>query len=179
MSTTPPIANLNQLIEKYDQMKKQDKADLSSDQDLTFAIMNLVSIEEHLIFTGAKTQKNNYYDLVEEVRKIRRALMQTLFPTEPEGEVWCITKHLLATSMRLMEVGSKQLSLNKKTEGYEFFQKAYDIYCLFWGIQMKAISTESLKNIDENALDKQDKTKTGVFTKLGELVRKAINCCIE
>jgi hypothetical protein len=42
---------LSELIERYDTMKKQEKMDLSSDQDLSIAIMNLISIEEHLIFS--------------------------------------------------------------------------------------------------------------------------------
>jgi len=100
--------DINKFIEKIDHMKKQDKMDLSCDQDLTFAIMNLVSIEEHFIFTGAKTGKNEYYDLVNETRKIRKELLQKIVK-DPEGEVWCISKHLLAAAMRLMEVGSKQL----------------------------------------------------------------------
>jgi len=33
--------------------------DLSSDQDLTIAIMNLVGIEEHFFFTAEKTGKKN------------------------------------------------------------------------------------------------------------------------
>jgi hypothetical protein len=43
--------DINALIEKFDNMKKQEKMDLSSDQDLSIAIMNLISIEEHLIFS--------------------------------------------------------------------------------------------------------------------------------
>ena len=49
------ILTIEQLIEKVDQMKKEDKMDLSSDQDLSVALMNLISIEEHFFFTGVKT----------------------------------------------------------------------------------------------------------------------------
>jgi len=94
-------------------MKKEDKLDLSSDQDLSIAIMNLLSIEEHLIFSGAKTNKTNYYDLVKDVREIRKELLKKIVK-DYEGEVWCISKHLLAASMRLMEVGTKQLGIGKK-----------------------------------------------------------------
>jgi len=172
------VKNFNELIAEADRMKKQDKMDLSCDQDLTFAIMNLISIEEHFIFTGAKTGKNKYCDLVNKVRNVRKELLQKLVK-EPEGEVWCISKHLLATSMRLMEVGTKQLGINKKQEAYDFFQKAYDVYSLFWGLNMKLIDTEDIKNIDEMALSRRDKGKNGVVGKLGDLVKKAINCCLE
>src|SRR5574344_1886003 len=121
---------LNELIEKYDQMKKQDKMDLSSDQDLTIAIMNLVGIEEHFFFSGAKTGKTEYYDLINEVREMRKSLLKRIIK-EYEGEVWCISKHLLAASYRLMEVGTKQLSQGKKEDAYELFDKAYKLYSLF------------------------------------------------
>ena len=96
--------NVKEFVERLDNAKKTNPKDLSSDQDLTIAIMNLISIEEHLVFSGAKTGKTSFYDLIEEVRELRKNLMQKIIP-QYEGEVWCISKHLLASSMRLMEVG--------------------------------------------------------------------------
>jgi hypothetical protein len=176
--TDKKIKNLNEFIEKMDDLKKQEKMDLSSDQDLTFAIMNLISIEEHFIFTGAKTGKTAYYDLVDEVRNIRKELLKKII-VEYEGEVWCISKHLLATCMRLMEVGSKQLSLNNKEEAYDFYQKAYDVYALFWGLALKAIDVGKVASIDDHALNKNDKEKNGLVGSLGKLVKKVIDCCLE
>lgn len=178
MENKNPIQNINEFIEKFDSMKKQDKLDLSSDQDLSIAIMNLVSIEEHFFFTGAKLQKPEYFDLLQEARKMRGELLRKIVK-DPEGEVWCISKHLLAASMRLMEVGTKQQGMGKKEEARELFQKAYDLYSLFWGINMKLISTGDVGKIDEAALNKHDTKKNGFMGKLGELVKKAIDCCIE
>jgi len=172
------IKDLNEFIEKIDQMKKQEKMDLSSDQDLSIAIMNLISIEEHFFFTGAKTGKTEYYDLVKEVREMRKDLLKKIIK-EYEGEVWCISKHLLAASYRLMEVGTKQLGQDKKDEAYELFDKAYNLYSLFWGLNMKLINTGDIKKIDDEALNKHDKEKKGFMGKLGALVKKAIDCCIE
>ena len=172
------ISNLNELVEKVDHMKKQDKMDLSSDQDLSIAIMNLVSIEEHFVFTGAKTGKSEYYELLNEVREMRKVLLKKIIK-EYEGEVWCISKHLLAASMRLIEVGTKQQGMGNKEEARDLFQKAYNLYSLFWGINMKIIGTGDVKKIDENAMDKHDTVKSGFMGKLGELVKKAIDCCIE
>lgn len=201
------IKNLNELIEKVDHMKKQDKLDLSSDQDLSIAIMNLVSIEEHFFFTGAKLQKPGYFDLLQEVRKMRGDLLREIVKN-PEGEEWCISKHLLAASMRLMEVGTKQQGMGNKEKALGLFQKAYDLYSLFWGINMKVIDTGDIKEIDAEALNKHDQIKkeashsysdntknpsivvsekkssdkaaSNTFMgKLGELVRKAVDCCLE
>lgn len=178
MSTDNPIKNLNEFIEKVDQMKKQDKMDLSSDQDLSIAIMNLVGIEEHFFFTGAKTGKTEYYDMIKDVREMRKELLQKIIK-EYEGEVWCISKHLLAASYRLMEVGTKQLGRDKKEEAYELFEKAYNLYSLFWGLNMKLLNVGDVKRIDEDAVNVHDEEKKGFMGKLGDVVRRAVNCCIE
>ncbi|MDD2547947.1 MAG: hypothetical protein PHO04_00470 [Candidatus Pacebacteria bacterium] len=172
------IGKLNEFIKKVDDMKKQEKMDLSSDQDLSIAIMNLISIEEHFFFTGAKLQKTEYYDMIKDVRELRKELLQKIIK-EYEGEVWCISKHLLAASMRVMEVGTKQLGIGKKKEAYDLFDKAYNLYSLFWGLNMNLLNVGDIKKIDENAVNKKDEEKKGFMGKLGDLVKKAIDCCIE
>jgi len=169
---------LDEMIKKFDDLKKDNKLDLSSDQDLSIAIMNLVSIEEHFFFTGAKTGKPEYYDLLNEVREMRKGLLKKIIK-EYEGEVWCISKHLLAASYRLMEVGTKAQGRGNKEEAKEMFQKAYDLYSLFWGLNMKLIGTDDIKKIDDEALDNKDTEKQGFAGKLGNLVKKVINCCLE
>ncbi len=173
-----PFKSLNEFIEKIDEMKKQNKMDLSSDQDLSIAIMNLISIEEHFFFSGAKTGKTEYYDMIKDIREMRKDLLKKIIK-EYEGEVWCISKHLLASSMRLMEVGTKQLGMGKKDEAYELFDKAYGLYSMFWGLNMKLLNVGDIKKIDDDAMDKDDLEKKGFMGKLGVLVKKAINCCIE
>lgn len=199
MNDTNPIKNLEEFVRKVDEMKKQDKMDLSSDQDLSIAIMNLISIEEHFFFTGAKLGKPQYYDLIKDVRDMRKELLQKIVK-EPEGEVWCISKHLLSASERLMEVGTKQLGMGRKEEAAEMFDKAYSLYSLFWGINMKIIDLGEVKKIGDDALDKHDTEETlaklaekekeapaadkageekGFLGGLKELVKKAVDCCIE
>ena len=172
------IENIEEFIKKFDDMKKQDKMDLSSDQDLTIAIMNLVSIEEHFFFTGAKLGKTEYYDMIKDVREMRKELLKRIVK-EYEGEVWCISKHLLAASYRLMEVGTKQLGIGKKEEAYDLFEKAYNLYSLFWGVNLNLLNVGDIKKIDDNAINKEDKEKKGFMGKMGELVKKVIDCCIE
>lgn len=141
--------SVKEFVEKIDSTKKVNPKDLSSDQDLTIAIMNLISIEEHLVFSGAKTGKTAFYDLIEEIRETRKTLMQRVIP-EYEGEVWCISKHLLASSMRLMEVGTKQQSLGHKKEAYKLFDQAYELYCLFWGLNMNMLDAKDLSWIQDD-----------------------------
>ena len=188
------IENVKDFVEKIDSSKKVNPKDLSSDQDLTIAIMNLISIEEHLVFSGAKTGKNSFYDLVENIREMRKTLMQKVIPSY-EGEVWCISKHLLASSMRLMEVGTKQQSLGHKEEAYKLFNQAYELYCLFWGLNMNMLNVSDVKWIEDKSEDVQNlsakveahaapapvakEEKTGTLAKMKAFVRKAVDCCIE
>ncbi len=169
------ILSLNEMIEKVDKMKKDNVLDLSSDQDLSIAIMNLVSIEEHFFFTGSKTGNPKYYDLLAEIRDMRKDLLKKIIK-EYEGEVWCISKHLLAASYRLMEVGTKAQGKGNKEEAQDMFKKAYDLYSIFWGLNMKLIDLGEVKKIDDDALNTE---KKGVTGRLGALVKKVIDCCIE
>jgi len=173
-----PLPDVQSLIDKVENMKRQDKMDLSSAEDLSIALMNLISLEEHFFFTGAKLNKPEYFDMLNEIREMRKSLLPKIVQN-PEGEEWCISKHLLAASMRLMEVGTKAIGRGKKEEAQEMFEKAYDLYSLFWGINLKVMDVGEVKKIDDGALNKHDTDKKGVFGKLGELVKKAIDCCIE
>jgi len=175
------ILSLNEMVAKVDQMKKDHVLDLSSDQDLSIAIMNLVSIEEHFFFTGAKTGNPKYYDLLAEVRDMRKDLLKKIIK-EYEGEVWCISKHLLAASYRLMEVGTKAQGKGQKEEAQDMFKKAYDLYSLFWGLNMKLIDLGEVKKIDDDSLNNKDNPadkKVGLAGRLGALVKKVVDCCIE
>lgn len=157
---------------------KGGKLDLSSDEDLSIAIMNLISIEEHFFFTGMKTEKPEYFDLLYQAREMRKELLKKII-TEYEGEVWCISKHLLAASMRLMEVGTKELGKGNKKEAQDFFGKAYDLYSLFWGINLKLVDMGGVKKVESEQMDIKDTEKRGVFKKLGDIVKTAVDCCKE
>ena len=132
--------------------------------------------------------------------------MQKIIPSY-EGEVWCMSKHLLATSMRLMEVGTKQQTLGKDEEAYKMFNAAYDMYCLFWGLNMGMMETKDLKWIEPDIEEvkkitikadealanvkiketakisvepiKEDVVEEGTLAKMKRFVRKAVDCCIE
>jgi hypothetical protein len=74
-----------------------------------------------------------------------------------------------------MEVGTKRLDQGNKKEAYDLFAKAYKLYSLFWGVQMKLVPIGDVKKLDEQAINKQDKSKNGVMAKLGVLVEKVID----
>ncbi len=195
---------MEEMIEKVDAAKKANPLDLSSDQDLSIALMNLISLEEHFFFSGAKTKKPGFYDLLNTVRSMRKELMERIVDKSSVegGEVWCISKHLLAASMRLMEVGTKALGAGNKADAEQMFERAYDLYSLFWGLNMHLIDLdgvhESVPAFYDGAIaackmdtpKKAAKTKnatvavnntsdTSTVKKLGNWVKRAVNCCIE
>jgi len=172
------ITDIEKLVQKAQKFSKEKKIDLSSDEDLSIAIMNLVSLEEHFFFSGAKTKKDKYYDLLDQVRQVRKELLGKIIQ-EYEGEVWCISKHLLAASMRLIEVGTKYYSKGEKSQARDFFSKAYDLYSLFWGLNLKLVDTEKINKIGNNQLNIHDDNKKSLLAKLGEVVQKIIDCCKE
>ena len=194
------IDNLSEFIEKVDNAKKVNPLDLSSDQDLSIAIMNLISIEEHLFSSCAKTQDNSFYEMILPVREYRKELLKRIVKTY-KGEVWCISKHLLAASMRLMEVGTKALAAGKKDDAYKLFETSYSLYCLFWGLNMDSLSGKEAKDIigkvDPKTLEDISKDPElpaaesaapqpaantnagGVLAKLKSVVSKALDCCRE
>ncbi len=162
------INKIESLIRKIGEAKASGLIDLSTEEDLSLAVMNLVSLEEHLFLTASKTGKGEYFDLLDEVRQSRQTLLAKLIDRH-EGETWCISKHLLAAAMRLIEVGSKMHSQGKSKEAEEVFAKAYDFYTIFWGLRLKLIN---LPEIKEAA--RKEKPWT-----LKDLVEKLVDCCDE
>jgi len=176
---------INKLIENVKKLEKGEKLDLSSGEDLSVAIMNLISIEEHLFFTAGKTNNPKYYELLNQVREMRKELLKRIVKN-PDGEIWCISKHLLAASMRLMEVGTKALGKGDKEEANEFFKKSYELYNIFWGLNLDLIKVEDIKTEENNDIQytpetNSNKIKAGgsIFEKLGQIIKKAVDCCKE
>ena len=161
------ISSVKEYVEALDAAKKVNPKDLSSDQDLTIGIMNLISIEEHLMFSGAKTGKHEFYDLINDIREMRKNAMLKIIPSY-QGEVWCISKHLLAAAMRVFEVGTKALASGDNKTAYELFDQSYELYSMFWGLNMGMLTW------DANETKANKKTKS-VATNLAPAPKKAEN----
>ena len=159
-------------MNKINEIKKGEM-DLSRDEDLSIAIMNLISLEEHFYFSAMKTNNEEYLGMLNSVRELRKKLLGNMVKN-PQGEEWCISKHLLASSMRLIEVGTKELSNGKKDSAIIYFNSAFQLYSLFFGINMKLIETKEIKtDVKENSKDK------GIMGKFSLIVKKIVDCCKE
>ena len=162
---------IKEWLGKIENIRKSN-VDLSRDEDLSIALMNLISLEEHFFFTAIKTDNQIYLEMLHSVRELRIALMKKIVK-EPKGEEWCISKHLLAASMRLMEVGTKELSKGNKEEANNFFKQSFNLYSMFFAINLKMIETEKLVHSDE--FKKEEKA----MSKFSAIIKKIVDCCKE
>lgn len=160
--------NINELVKKIEELKKGGQIDLSEEEDLALAVMNLIGLEEHLFFTSEKTGKDEYLDQLEVVREIRKKLLARLIP-QNEGESWCVSKHLLSATMRLIEVGTKLKNDKKEKEAKETFDYAYTLFSIFWGIRLNLIK---LPDVKQTAAAEKPWT-------LKDIVNKLVDCCDE
>ena len=155
-----------EVLKRITEMKEKGRDfDLSTEEDLAIAVMNLISLEEHFFFTGTKTNKPEYFELLNEVRSMRTKLLGRMID-KTEGETWCISKHLLATSMRLFEVGTKLQSSGKVDEAKEMFEQAYKMFNMFFALRLKIVHTCNV--VDEN------KPMT-----MNDIMNKLVDCCDE
>ncbi|MEK7174807.1 MAG: hypothetical protein AAB722_00505 [Patescibacteria group bacterium] len=168
LTNTLTPKTIEDIAAKVEELKKTGGVDLSTEEDLAVGVMNLLSLEEHFYFTGVKTEKEEYFDLLNEVRSLRKSLMQRLVPKH-EGETWCISKHLLAATIRFMEVGSKLNSDHKKNEAKKLFGAANQVLSLFWALRLKLINIDGLKKV---AANEKPWTLQGIMNKL-------VDCCDE
>jgi len=76
-------------------------------------------------------------------------------------------------------VGTKYFQEGKKEEAKDLFSKAYDLWSLFWALNLKLIDIGEVKKIDDNQLNIHDTKRSGFLGKIGELIKKIIDCCIE
>lgn len=157
---------MNAFLAKIESLKDKAGVDLSTAEDLSVAVMNLISLEEHFFFTGMKTRNDDYFDSAQEIRHVRKQLLSKLMPHH-EGETWCISKHLLAATMRLIEVGNKLQSEGQKDKAKAMFEDAYKIYSIFWALKLKLISGETIKGVARKS------------SRIEDLVNQLANCCDE
>ncbi len=161
-------ARLMDWVKKVEKIKSASP-DLSKEEDLSIALMNLLALEEHFYFTAMKTNDQRYLDVLREVRDVRKNMLARILKN-PAGEEWCISKHLLAASMRLMEVGTKELGKGKKKEALEYFGAASRLHALFFAINHKMIPAGN------PVIAVSDKS---IFNRVYDTVKEIVDCCKE
>ena len=156
--------NAKDFIKKVNEFNKEHKLDLSSGEDLSIGLMNLISLEEHAYFSYIKTDEKKFLELLERIREIRKEHLKKIV-NEKNGEVWCMSKHLLASSMRFIETGNKFLKEGKKEEAEKLYKDAFELYSMFWEINLKSKMSNTEK-------------KEGT-SKFSQALKKLLDCCKE
>jgi hypothetical protein len=81
-----------------------------------------------------------------------------------------------------MEVGTKELKKGDKAKAKDLFDKSYKLYTMFWAINLKAVKVGEIKELENiNFMDEKNEVKktASPFDKLGEILKKALDCCRE
>ena len=134
----------DKLIKKVavaDNAKKANKLDLSSDQDLTIALMNLISIERYI----ENDAEHDFSQLKSMVNDLRVALMGKIVKKSDKNfDVLC---DLLGRSAMLMNDGFVALEKQNDARAYELFDAAFGVYSMFWGVCMGLADATDVENI--------------------------------
>lgn len=168
--------DVQKFINQTKKIEKGHQLDLSSGEDLSVAIMNLIGIEEHMFFTSQKLGDTKYIDILDTAREMRKELMKKIVK-ENEGEVWCTSKHLLSASMRLMEVGTKCLTKGDPQEANNYFKKSFDLYNLFWGLNLGLVKSDP-KKVTLPVKD-QPLPQKNLLGTISTTIGKILDCCRE
>ena len=122
---------LKHMVETADMAKKTNRLDLSSDQDLTIGLMNLLFIEDIL------SDKNS--DLFKMVSGVRGELMDRIVKKSDKNRQ--LSEQLLLESMQLFDAGNK----TSGAVAYQNYDSAYEKYSLFWGVNMGLVNKKDIK----------------------------------
>lgn len=164
-------SNLNDNVQA---LLRQRGPDLSMEEDLALAVMNLVSLEEHAFFTAAKTGKQKYLTLLEEARTLRGELMARMLD-RTEGESWCMAKHILAATMRLIEVGTKLQRSGQHDVAEKTFRQAYALFGKFWELRLaRHVAEVSSRRTAESPKDDDAAPWTA-----DKILEELVDCCNE
>ncbi len=150
------------------EIKEKNKLDLSAWEDLSIGLMNLVSLEEHAFFSYVKTGDDKFLGILENVREMRKNLLKLIVKDDDGSEKWCMSKHFLASSMRLFEVGNRMLHEGKRKEADNFYKDSAELYGMFWKLNANA-GKEGKK------IEIKDDEKKGIFGS----IKKLLECCKE
>lgn len=153
---------------------KAKGADLSAGEDLSIAIMNLISLEEHFYFSAMKAKDRKYLLMLYSVRELRKEMLKKIVK-DPKAEEWCISKHLLAASMRLIEVGTKELTSKNNAEAERLFRAAYELYSIFWALNLNLAPAGKISS----SLLRNEKGQGSFSKRISEVVNKLVDCCRE
>ena len=118
-------SSLVQNVERADVAKKVNPLDLSSDQDLTIGLMNLLAIED-------LAPDSRIAQMVRDIDLMRPIVDKAAL----DGDVWQVLEQMLASVMSLIKTGDTAQQKGDARAAYDAYDRAYEGYALFWGTVM-------------------------------------------
>ena len=73
-------------VKDIEKMKEKNVLDLSAWEDLSIALMNLVSLEEHSFFSYVKTKDERFLGILEVCRELRKRLLAKIVMKDDDSE---------------------------------------------------------------------------------------------
>lgn len=159
-------------VKTISEMKEKNELDLSTGEDLSIALMNIVSLEEHSFFSFVKTHDEKFLEILETCRELRKRLLAKIVKKDDDSEKWCMSKHLLASSMRMYEVGNRFLHEKKIEEAKQSYNDAAELYALFWKLNLE---NKSKADLSKNSINYNTQEKKSIFSG----IKKLLECCKE
>jgi len=104
-----------------------DKLDIGKTSDLCDSVSHLLALEDHLTSSAGKTGDPKFVAALDGARKMRREMMAKLVPENAQGELWCIVKHVLASSIHAREVGDKLVAEGRAEEAQQFYAQSEEL----------------------------------------------------
>ncbi|MBR5625676.1 MAG: hypothetical protein IKW67_02765 [Alphaproteobacteria bacterium] len=127
--------SLKQQIEFADNAKKANVLDLSADQDLSIALMNLLMLERYATEFG-------YADIFSNVFDLRQKLIMQILKDSSNVD---IAARLLTAAVIKMSNAIKLMDDGENDAAYAEFDMSYELYSMFWGINMGLIELDVVK----------------------------------
>lgn len=127
--------SLKQQIEFADNAKKANVLDLSADQDLSIALMNLLMLERYATELG-------YADIFSNVFDLRQKLIMQILKDSSNVD---IAARLLTAAVIKMSNAIKLMDDGENDAAYAEFDMSYELYSMFWGINMGLIELDVVK----------------------------------
>ena len=149
---------------------KDDKKDIGFYDDAIFTLSNLIALENHSMNTFNQTQNEKYLKIAKIVREMRSPILYKLTKAN-EGELYCMGKHSLASSIGLKELSARKMEENRNVWAKELIEMSVVCENLFKYLNdvINADTEENIKEVEDEYISEEDnapKTKSKLVKRM-------------
>lgn len=129
--------SLKARIESADNAKKVNLLDLSADQDLSIALMNMMAVEKYAADFGCA-------EIYSHINMVRQGLLKRILR---DRTIFDIAERILLASVLQLNAAVRFQDAGDMDSAYAGFNMAYELYSVFWGLNMKMITIEDAEGV--------------------------------